>query len=256
MKMLRVFMVPVLALVILCGVPFASNAAALDPQADQILRQMSNHLSGLKTFSIEAVASTDVVYSDGRKIQYVSTGSGVFDRERGFRIRRQGSTGDVEFVFDGSTLTLHAPMLNGYHSIPVNGGNDNALDEARATLGIEAAGGVDLLYADPYPGLNLEVESSEYIGEEIVGGIRAHHLAYRAAEIDWQIWIQADGPPLPLRYIITSKWITAAPQFMVQVSRWETDATVSDIVFQFIPPDGSKELGVADLEPLGISVSE
>ena len=256
MKMFSQFRKPVLALVVLCTAPFAANAADLDPKADQMLRQMSNHLSGLKTFSIEAVSSTDVVYSDGRKIQYVSTGSGVFDRERGFRIRRQGSTGDVEFVFDGSTLTLNAPMLNGYHSIPVNGSNDDALDEARATLGIEAAGGVDLLYSDPYPGLNLEVESSEYIGEEIVDGIRAHHLAYRAAEIDWQIWIQADGPPLPLRYIITSKWTTSAPQFMVQVSQWETDATVADTMFQFSPPAGATELSAADLEPLGITVSE
>lgn len=234
----------------------STRAAEIDPAADKILRQMSDYLTGLQAFSVTTEVSTDVILRNGQKVQLVASGSGLFDRERGFRFRRKGTAGDLEMTFDGRNLTLYAGELNGYHTIQIEGGNDTALDEVRAAFGVEAAGGVDLLYDNPYEGLLYEIESGSYLGETWVGGVRAHHLAYRAAEIDWQLWISADGDPLPLRYVITSKWMTGAPQFIVQVREWNTDVTVSEADVSFTAPVGAQAVDAAEFDALGIEMTE
>ncbi len=238
------------AVLALACAPVQSRAAEIDPEADRILRQMSDHLTGLQVFEIKTEVSTDLLLHNGQKVQFVASGSGVFDRQRGFRFRRQGIAGDFELSFDGRNLTLFAGELNGYTTVQVEGGNEAAFDEVRAAFGVEAAGGVDLLYANPHEGLLNEVESGAYLGETMVGGVRAHHLAYRAAEVDWQLWIRADGDPLPLRYVITSKWTTGAPQFTVQVREWDSAATVSEADFTFAAPDGAREIDAAEFGTL------
>lgn len=236
------------------GLP--ARAAEVDPEAERILRQMSEHLAGLPAFSITTDASTEIILRNGQKVQLTSSGSGVFDRNQGFRFRRQGAVADLELNFDGANLTIYAGGLNAYETIQVEGGNDAALDEVRTAFGIEAAGGVDLLYAHPYEGLLYEVERGDYFGEAWVGGVRAHHLAYRAADIDWQLWVRADGDPLPLKYIITSKWLTGAPQFTVQVREWDTAVTVSAADLTFTPPTNARALSALELDALGLAHSD
>lgn len=218
------------------------HAADIDPEADRILHAMSDHLAELRSFAVETEVADDVILRSGEKIQRLAAGQGVFDRARGFHFARAGIDGDIDVVFDGKTLTVYSGEANVYASVPVEGGNDAALDQARAEFGIEAAGGADLLYANPYEGLNYEAESARYLGEALVGGVPAHHLAYRAADIDWQIWISAEGDPLPLRYVITSKWITGAPQFAVAMRRLDPAATIPADAFIFTPPAGAKQI--------------
>ncbi len=156
----------------------------------------------------------------------------------------------------GRILTVYAAGPKLYRTVLVEGGADAALDEVRQVFGVEAAGGVDLLYSNPYEGLLYDVESGTYIGESVVGDVRAHHLAYRAADVDWQLWIRADGTPLPLKYVITSKWMTGAPQFSVEVRDWTTDAKVSDEEFTFTAPDGARAIEGSDIDALGLLLKE
>jgi hypothetical protein len=240
----------------LAWVAMPAHAAEVDPEADRILRQMSDHLAGLQAFSVTTEASTEFILRNGQKLQLVASGSGVLDRKRGFHFRRRGELADMELFFDGRNLTLYAARANGYKTIQLEGGNDAALDELRAVFGIEGLGGADLLYARPYEGLMYEVESAHYIGEVLVGGVRAHHLAYRAEHVDWQIWVRAEGEPLPLRYVITSKWMTGAPQFTVQVSEWSTAAKVSEADVTFEAPEGARPLETIEFDALGVASTE
>jgi hypothetical protein len=217
---------------------------------------MSDYLTGLGAFSVTTDVSTEVVLRNGQKLQLSASGSGVFDRQRGFRFRRQGAIADMELTFDGKNLTLYARGLNGYQTIQIEGGNDAAIDEVRAVFGLEAVGGADLLYSNAYEGLLYEVESGAYYGETWLGGVKAHHLAYRAADIDWQLWVSAEGDPLPLKYVITSKWMTGAPQFTVQMREWDATVTVSAADVTFKPPEGARALDAVEFDALGIAMSE
>jgi hypothetical protein len=175
------------------------RAADIDPDADAILLQMSDHLAGLKAFSVTTDVSTELILRSGQKIQLTASGAALFDRDRGLSFKRKGRISDLELTFDGRRMTLYLSELNEYRTIDVVGGNDAALDEVRAAFGIEASGGIDLFYSNPYEGLLYGVESGAYYGETWVGGVKAHHLAYRAADIDWQLWVSAEGEPLPVK---------------------------------------------------------
>jgi hypothetical protein len=82
----------------------------------------------------------------------------------------------------------------------------------------------DLLLANPYPVPSSGVTSSSYLGIEYVAGVASHHLAFRNAGVDWQLWVKAEVDPLPIKYVITTTGIDRAPQFSVQFSNWEPQA--------------------------------
>jgi hypothetical protein len=219
------------------------GAAGIDPDADAVLREACAALAGLAAFTVTADASTDMILRDGRKLQLVATTTAVVDRAKGFRMRRQGPFGGVEAVHDGAALTVWSEAIGGYAVTPAPGGLDDGLDALLAVFGEGAAGGADLLYADPCGNLMNGVESGDYIGVTTVGGERAHHLFYRADDHDWQLWVRAEAPALPVRYVITSKWLAGAPQFTVQFRDWRFEATDD---FTFTAPQGSREIAAAD----------
>jgi len=232
------------AVIVALLVATSSAAAEIDPDADAALREMCAALGGLAAFTVTSDASTEVILRDGRKLQLVATTTAAVDRAAGFRLRRQGPFGATEAVHDGATLTIWSEALGGYATEAAPGGVDEGLDALLAVFGESAAGGADLLYADPCGNLMNGVESGAYIGLTTVGGRAAHHLFYRAADHDWQLWISAEAPALPIRYVITAKWVTGAPQFTAQFHDWAFEAG-SD--FSFTPPEGAQRLETADV---------
>ena len=155
-------------------------------------------------------------------------------------------------AFDGTRVGIANEALGVHLLIPVAGTIDTAIDEVRSVLGAEVTGGADLLYADPFEGLMLEVESGTYFGEVTVGGVHAHHLLYRAADIDWQLWVRSEGNPIPVKYVITSKWVAAAPSFSVQFHDFMPGVETAPGDFAFTPPEGSEELDPMSVQGLEI----
>ena len=49
-----------------------------------------------------------------------------------------------------------------------------------------------------------EASSGFVVGPSVVGGVKSTHLAFRGAEVDWQIWIENGDKPLPRKYVITT----------------------------------------------------
>jgi hypothetical protein len=251
-KASRRAVVRTLAALPLCALVTGATAQEIDAKADEVLRAMSDYLAGLSTFSVTADASTDILLRNGAKIQVTATGDLVLDRERGFRVVRTGPAGENTIVFDGSAVSIASEALGVHFSLPAEGSIDTAIDEVRSVLGTEVTGGADLLYANPYEGLMFDVESGQYIGEVTLGGVSAHHLFYRAKDIDWQLWVRSDGDPIPVKYVITSKWMTAAPAFSVQLWNFEPGVATEDSTFSFTPPEGSKEIDPTTTDGLAI----
>jgi hypothetical protein len=75
-----------------------------------------------------------------------------------------------------------------------------------------------------------------------VHGVKCHHLAFRGEEADWQIWIEAGDTPLPRKFVITSKWITAAPQFTTVMTKWDAASQLADDLFKFVPPKEAEKI--------------
>lgn len=233
----------------LAGAAVAADAG-VDPEADRILRGMSAYLGGLSSFSVEADIDDEVIDLAGQKLQFSSAGTLVVERPGHLHARRQGPLADIELIFDGQTLTVHGKRENVFAQIAVPGTADNALAELRLETGLDAPAG-DLFAADPYAALMTEVTSGTYRGTAYVQGTECHHLAFRAAQVDWQLWVQTGDQPLPLKYVITSKWITGAPQYTVRLRNWDTAPTLQTDQFSFAAPEGARKLQRLSADHLG-----
>ena len=68
-----------------------------------------------------------------------------------------------------------------------------------------------------------------------------NHFAFREKEIDWQICIQRDGAPLPLKLVITEKGETTQPQH-ISILTWNTTANLSGQNYTFTAKQGDQKI--------------
>jgi hypothetical protein len=210
----------------------------ISPEADRLLHQMTDYLAGLHSFKMQSSSTDEVVTTAGQKIQVATQSMVSVQRPNQLYSEQVGTENALSFWYDGKTMSLYCKANNSYATLPAPPTIDGTIDEARKQFKIEAPG-ADLFYSHPYDILTEQVTGGQVIGKETIGGMPANHLAFTGEEVDWQVWIQ-DGPkPLPLRYVITTKTMKEQPQFTVELSKWETDAKMSDSVFAFHPPAGA-----------------
>lgn len=219
-----------------------SNASEVSPDADRLLRRMSDFLGQQKEFSVEVDGTTEAIYRTGQKIQVHSTGMGYVRRPGQRRMEKTGDDGSALALSDGRTFTFYTKRQNGYVSVPASATLDETLAKVEESGKIELPG-ADLLYRDSYAGLMDDVVSGESLGASVVQGTPTQHLAFRGRDVDWQIWIE-DGPrPLPRKYVITSKNIEGAPEYEILLSDWNLDPKLPDDLFKFKPPPGAAPIG-------------
>jgi hypothetical protein len=237
------FIMAMAALTVIVGLSTYSQgqSAAIEPKADQLLRKMSNYLAGLEQFSVQTENTLEMVLRTGEKIQYDNPAEGLFRRPNKLRADRKGDLVNQEFYYNGKTFTLYDKDRNFYATIEAPSTIDEMIDFAREYLDLYAPGG-DLIYKNAYEVLTEDVISGFYVGLSVVGGIKCHHLAFRGNEVDWQIWIEDGDKPLPKKFIVTSKWMTGAPQFTVMIKSWNFSPKVTEDLFTFSPPKDAQKI--------------
>ena len=99
--------------------------------------------------------------------------------------------------------------------------------------------------------LTEDATKGVYVGTGPVGGIECDHLAFRNPRVDWQIWVQKGEQPLPLKYVITTKWITGAPQYSLRLSDWNVAPQIDQAQFTFTAPEGAKKLEEISADEIG-----
>ncbi|MEE8294875.1 MAG: DUF2092 domain-containing protein [Sphingomonadales bacterium] len=249
---------PILGLVLGLGLNPTNGLAQneISEDATDILRSMSDYMGSLESFSYNFDADTEVLLTNGQKLQISSSGELKVQRPDGIRFARKGGERSGVIYFDGTALTFYGEIMNVYFQLESPGTIDDAINNLRDELGVDAAG-ADLIYADLYEGIMEDVSSADYWGLAVVDGIEAHHLAFREGEVDWQIWVQTGETPVPLKYIITTKWMTGAPQHSYRLRDWNLNPDFASDLFQFTPPEGSTKVESISTDHLGeISLGE
>jgi hypothetical protein len=230
------------ALVVACvlAAPTAPRAQdAIDADARGVLDAMSAYLGGLPRFSVVYSAVDEVVTTDGQKIQFLHAGELTVRRSDRLRAMRQGAGGTAEMVLDGRELTLFGRQANAFLRLPAS--SIAAAVEAVHRLGFDAPG-ADLLAERPLDSATTDIVSGAHVGMTFIDGIEVHQLAFRGAEVDWQLWVTAGDRPLPLRYVITTKTIAGAPQYTLQLRNWNLTPQAEPASFTFAPPAGARQL--------------
>lgn len=220
----------------------AQNAKAL-------VKAMSDYLAAQKTISLTYDTVFEVVTKEKQKLQIATSGTAVLERPDKIRTTRKSGFSDTEMVYDGKTLSFLGKGQNAYIQTEAPGTIDTLIDQLRDKFHRQLPG-ADLLQSGVYDALMTDVTDIKDLGSGIIGGKECDHLAFRAKDTDWQIWIAQGKEPYPCRYVITSKGVDQAPQFTLEVRDWKAGAGVAGADFTFKPPAGAKQLDVKDLKAL------
>ena len=235
------------AAIIVVGLGAATGAQADEAGAKKLLKAMSTYLAGQNAISYDYDSTLEVVTKDDQKLTLSSSGSTTLNRPDKIRASRTGGFSDVETLFDGKTLTLFGKNVKLYTQIEAPGTIDQLIDllKDKYNRPLPAA---DLLLTNSYDKLMDGVTDTKDLGSGVINGVECNWLAFRAKEVDWQIWIAQGDMPYPCRYSITSKKISGAPQYIVQVRNWKTGDKVGAVDFAFKAADGTKKIDPKDLK--------
>src|SRR6476619_4204771 len=105
------------AVVILLGAVNLSTASADEANAKSLLKAMSDYMAAQKTISFDYDANLEVVSKENQKVGLASSGKLMLNRPDKVHGTRTGGFADVEFAFDGKTLTLLGKNANVYAQV-------------------------------------------------------------------------------------------------------------------------------------------
>lgn len=223
--------------------PPAAGDPKVEKDADKILKAMSDHLTKMQAFTYKSKGTFEVV-GEGNKKQQQSYNSEVFvKRPNKMRVNAKNENRDASVFYDGKQFTVLGRNANMYAQAEAPPTLDAALDSARERFLMDPPGS-DLIYTNAYEGLMEQVTEGKELKEDRVNGKSCKHLAFKSKEVDWEIWVQKDGEPLPLKYKIISKNDPGAPEFTVEFSDWKKGdaAEFADKQFAFTPPANAKKI--------------
>jgi hypothetical protein len=246
--------------VFMCAAILVGGTQARADDAVPILQKMSTYIGSQSTIQVAYDSDIEVITDNLQKIQFTSSGQVLLSRPDKLRASRTGGYADVELVFDGKKLTSFGKHVGTYAQTEFSGSVDQLIDKMRSDFGIEAPG-ADLLSSRSFDGLMTGAYEAQHIGRGVVDGVECEHLAFRALDIDWQIWIDAGANPIPRKFVITSKGVAGAPQYTLRIRDWKTNIQPPADAFAFKPARDVKQvafgsLGNIDEVPPGLPQGE
>lgn len=224
-------------LALLLAMAGSSNADDHGADPTAMARASLAQLENASSISATIHVAEEAVLSNGFKIKALREGRLLVQRtegKHGFLFSRKGALLDQSMSYDGERLYMIGHTAKAAASIVASGSIDEVMDnmvDAGAYLP-----GRDLLYTDAGAGLLEDVLESSYGGLMPVNGRTCHYLAFRGPDVDWHLWIDAETE-LPCKYQVTSKWLTASPEFEMNFSDWELNTAVDVSDFKLSAPE-------------------
>jgi hypothetical protein len=240
------YTLPAAALAVALGTALAPGASAGETEAKALLKAMSDYMASQKSVAITYDNTFEVVTADKQKIAVAASGDVHLMRPDKLRATRHGGFANVEMIIDGKTFTVFGKDANVYMQAPMSGTIDEDINTIREKMH-RSLPGADLLSSDIYATLMDGVTDLKDLGSGVIGGKECDHIAARAADIDWQIWIAQGAEPHPFRYVITTREIEGQPQYTLTVTGFKAgDGAVAADSFAFTPPAGATKLEPGD----------
>ena len=217
----------------------SAQSPAVDPAATQVLKKMTDYLSGLKQFSVHTENTFEDVLDTGQRVDYNISANVVISRPDKLYSERKGDDVDQTFYYNGKTLTLFNPSDEVYATEAAPATIEEMLDYVREALGLNVPV-ADLVYRNAFLLLMQDVSMAVVIGKSTIGGVSCDHLLFSRPGVDFQVWVADSDPPLPYRYIVTDTGLYARLSVSTTMSNWDTNPSVDDDRFTFVPPKEAK----------------
>jgi hypothetical protein len=237
--------------VVIAGSPVADlqqRPRDVETRADALLRAMSDTLAGARRISFRVSSVEGIVDEEtGKTMHAVSERSISLARPDRLYVVDHDDFSENRLWYEAGRLTVHRASEGRYAVTEVPDTVDAMLDYLFEEHGLVMPV-ADLLLSDPYEILSPGIETGVYVGEATVSGQRCHHLAFRQAHLDWQLWVDARGTrTVPRKLVITYKNEPGDPQFSATFDDWDLGADFPDGHFEAGLPDGVERVSLESL---------
>lgn len=232
----------------------ASEEDPIDPRARAEVSRMADFLKALDLYELDVRLDWESTQESGLKLTFGSDQKIIVSRPDRLVVTTKRDDGRSRKTwFSGGTLTSLDVGENVYTQSEVPADLPGMLDWSEAH-GVPPSPLLDFLYPNVAESFLSNVESALYVGTSFVDDVACHHVAFRTPEVDYQLWIRADGDPLPLRYAIASTALPSNPWFAVRFLRWNLDPSVDGFDGQL--PEGARQIEQVPPQPAENSAAD
>jgi len=214
---------------------------SIEQKAQQVLKQMSDALSSSSAYTFKALIIKEQVLPSGQKLQYDSTILVKMQRPNALFVNEISGAKKKALWYYNSTFTLLDRKNNFYATTQTPDNIEDTLDYIEKAYGVNLPL-ADFVFKDLYSDLTENVRYGFYVAEVEVNGIKTHHLAFHQDNLDWQIWIDAEGRPVPRKFVITYNNKTSKPQFVALFKDWNLSSQFRPNEFSFQPSEDAVEI--------------
>ena len=224
-----------------CGL-FGNFAAAQEPDPRELLSRMSNEIASLQQFRIDGDAYADARLDAGLIHENSTQATMRVSKPDSVRITNRTAEEVKELYFKSNELTIYTEPKNFYGQIQFPEETTNGLEYAVEELDIDVPM-MDFVREDVAERMLATATEVIYIGRSLVRDNEYEQIVIRTPEVDVQMWIATEGPPLPGKMALSAKWDGGSPRTVVFM-KWDTAPDFPDDVFDFEPPDGAVKIDI------------
>jgi hypothetical protein len=209
-----------------------------------LLEKSAGFLAAQPKFAFVAQTGFDVVQRNGQQLAFFETKTALVRRPDRLRIETDEADGDERtFTFDGKRISIDLPGENAYVAVAKAGMIDEVIDYVVDDLEIPVPLH-DFFSSNFYEATKAGIVSGFYVDEVSIGKRLCHHLAFRLADVDIQIWIEDGERPLPCALVITYTKAAGQPQYWAEFSDWDRSPGAKDKEFEFSRAEGAEKLSI------------
>jgi hypothetical protein len=220
----------------------------VDPRAQQILRRACSTLTDARTFTFHAEVTFEQVLPDSPvKLQFAGATDYAVRKPGALAVDFESDLGAKRFWYNGTTLTIFDAPKMMYTSTTVPASIDGMMERIAEGNNLTLPLG-DLAMSNPCASFSKNILFGSHVGRGDVAGVACDHLAFTASNIDWQVWIQHSGKPLPRKIVINYRLTPGAPEYVAVISDWKFPATIPDSRFTPQIPQKALRIKFVDLK--------
>ena len=215
----------------------------VEPEASALLKAAWDWLGAQQSYAFHADVEYDEVYGESTRVRVSGRVDALVRRPDRFKVFFDGDRGRKTYSYDGKRFVLADLRSRTWAEAPVTGPNDAAVETIVEKLGVPVPLSDFLVTTAAYSA--SELKAAYVVGESRVAGKRCHQLLVLLDDLDFQVWIEADGNPLIKKLVLTYSEAPGIPQFEATFTEWYPQTALSDYVFTFLPGDGDRKVELA-----------
>lgn len=220
-----------------------TKPGVLEPEAVAALDRMGAHLRTLAPFKLVSTASTEEVYANGQKLQFLQRTTYTMGGPEKLRVKIETDSQNRDVFYNGKTFTIAAPRAGKYIQLPATGPVGEILANAYEKWGVDFP--VQDLFRWGSASATAERPKEGFkVGPSRIGDAMTDQYAFRQEGVDWQIWIDQGDKPLPRKMVITNLEDPAQPQYVAYFT-WDLTPAIPTNTFEFTPTANDKRIDLS-----------